>query len=408
MRRILPHLLLACSLAAGLARAEVTVVEYRHAGFDHYFVTPVPAEIVALDARVPPFELWSRTGRTFRAYDASAAPAGAVPICRFFNDSFAPKSSHFYAARGLGCEQTLAQYPDWRLEDDRLFAVLLPDAAGACPAGTQAVYRLYNDGRTGAPNHRFVTGLADRQAMIDQGYVPEGAGIGVGMCVPAQSAGPATAVGLWRGVTASGRPAWVVVHTDAGYYLVHGDLDPKVGIGVVTGTLAYTGTAFASTEPFYADLSSVLAGSGAPVQGTFSAGSLRINVGTDELTATYDPAYDEPADVASLAGTYTGASGHQANRLGPPGTTKTSIDAQGNIVVNGANCTTTGQLVRSTTAGGFEVALTGAGSCVFLTSLRAFVVYDAATRRIAVLSTVFRNFLYGGADDVYVMFGTRD
>jgi hypothetical protein len=64
--------------------------------------------------------------------------------------------------------------------------------------------------------------------------------------------------------------------------------------------------------------------------------------------------------------------------------------------------------VRSKTAGGFEVALTGAGSCVFLTSLRTFVVYDAATRRIAVLSTVFRNFLYGGADDVYVMFGTRD
>jgi hypothetical protein len=36
----------------------------------------------------------------------------------------------------------------------------------------------------GAPNHRFVTSLAERQAMIDKHYVPEGNGIGVGMCAP--------------------------------------------------------------------------------------------------------------------------------------------------------------------------------------------------------------------------------
>jgi hypothetical protein len=118
-------------------------------------------------------------------YDVNAtAPAGSVAICRFFNSTFAPKSSHIYAPHGLGCEATLSTFPDWQLEDDKLFNAMLPDASGAYSAGTIPVYRLYNGGMGGAPNHRFVTSLAERQAMIDKHYVPEGNGIGVGMCAP--------------------------------------------------------------------------------------------------------------------------------------------------------------------------------------------------------------------------------
>jgi len=164
----------------------VTVVEYHHAAFDHYFITPVPGEIALLDAHAPPFEQWSRTGFSFNVYPNAGAPAGSVAICRFFNDHFFPKSSHFYAAHGFGCEATIALFPDWGLEDDKLFNTMLPDAVtGACPAGTIPVYRLYNQGMGGAPNHRFVTSLAERQKMLNQGFVAEGAGIGVGMCVPA-------------------------------------------------------------------------------------------------------------------------------------------------------------------------------------------------------------------------------
>jgi len=163
----------------------VNVVEYHHAAFDHYFITPVAAEIALLDAHAPPFQDWSRTGFSFNAYVNAGAPVGSVAICRFFNDHFAPKSSHFYAAHGFGCEATIAQFPDWGLEDDKLFNTMLPDATtGACPAGTIPVYRMYNNGMGNAPNHRFVTSLAERQKMLDQGFVAEGAGIGVGMCVP--------------------------------------------------------------------------------------------------------------------------------------------------------------------------------------------------------------------------------
>jgi hypothetical protein len=161
----------------------VTVVEYRHSGFDHYFITPVAAEIALLDAHAPPFQDWARTGFTFKGFVNALAPAGSVNICRFFNDHFAPKSSHFYAAHGFGCEATISLFPDWALEDDKLFNTMLPDATGACPAGTTPVYRLYNDGKGSAPNHRFITSLAERQSMISQNWTPEGNGIGVGMCV---------------------------------------------------------------------------------------------------------------------------------------------------------------------------------------------------------------------------------
>ncbi len=162
----------------------VTVVEYYNAALDHFFITTVVGEVSLLDTKSAPFQDWARTGFSFNSYANATAPASSVAICRFFNDSFAPKSSHFYAPHGLGCEATIASFPDWGLEDDKLFNEMLPDGSGNCPAGTIPVYRLYNQGMGGAPNHRFVTSLAERQKMINKGYVAEGAGIGVGMCAP--------------------------------------------------------------------------------------------------------------------------------------------------------------------------------------------------------------------------------
>jgi len=171
-------------IVAAPVTTTTTLVEYHHASFDHYFITSVAAEIALLDAKAPPFQDWSRTGFSFKAYVNLGAPASSVAICRFFNDHFAPKSSHFYAPHGFGCEATISTFPDWKLEDDKLFNAMLPDAGGVCPSGTIPVYRLYNNGMGSAPNHRFVTSLTERQNMVDKGYVPEGIGIGVGMCVP--------------------------------------------------------------------------------------------------------------------------------------------------------------------------------------------------------------------------------
>ena len=43
--------------------------------------------------------------------------------------------------------------PNWQFEGE-VFSIPRPDIAGNCAAGPTPVYRLYNDGQGGAPNHR--------------------------------------------------------------------------------------------------------------------------------------------------------------------------------------------------------------------------------------------------------------
>ena len=160
------------------AKPIVTALEYFHAGFAHHFVTANQEEINNLDTGV--FSGWARTGQGFNV-DTSAAN-GLVPVCRFFTTAFPPSSSHFYAPRGLGCEGTL-QDPHWQFEGD-VFHMRIPDANGNCQSGTIPVYRLNNNGQGGAPNHRFTTSDETRVEMLANGYIAEGAGIGVGMCAP--------------------------------------------------------------------------------------------------------------------------------------------------------------------------------------------------------------------------------
>ena len=154
-------------------------VEYRHAGFGHYFVTSLDDEIAQLDAGV--FDGWSRTGETFRVHQAGVA--GQLRVCRFFSLGYAPRSSHFYTAIPRECD-VVSQDPDWQLEGE-VFAMQLPDFVGNCPAATVALYRVYNSGRNGAPNHRYTTSLGTRGAMLAQGWIAEGYGLGgVIGCVP--------------------------------------------------------------------------------------------------------------------------------------------------------------------------------------------------------------------------------
>ncbi len=155
-------------------------VEFYNDQFKHYFISSNSVEIANLDAGSPPG--WARTGESFNVF---AKPgADLVAVCRFFSgQTFAPKSSHFYAPRGLGCEALLPTNTAWTYEDD-VFYTFLPDNDGLCPAGNLPVYRLYNNGMGGAPNHRFTTSVDIQLQMQAAGYVPEGRGPGVGMCSP--------------------------------------------------------------------------------------------------------------------------------------------------------------------------------------------------------------------------------
>jgi hypothetical protein len=164
--------------------ARGTAVEYFNAGLGHYFVTAFPEEAAALDAGTIPG--WTRTGYAFSV--ATDAAAGDLPVCRFFSAAFAPKSSHFYTPYAGECA-SLQAGTTWTFESIA-FHLRLPDDAGGCPAGATSIYRLYNNGVTGAPNHRYTSSPAVFAGMQAQGWTVEGHGAtGIFACGPPAPAG---------------------------------------------------------------------------------------------------------------------------------------------------------------------------------------------------------------------------
>jgi len=170
--------LVATLRACKSAPATQTAIEYHHAAFDHYFATSIADEIAKLDNGT--FAGWARTGKQFNVY-ANGSP-GTVPTCRFFSTSFGLKSSHFYATSASECA-TVKANPNWQFEGE-VFATHPPAADGSCAPPLVPLYRLYNNGNGGAPNHRYTTQTDVRTQMIGQGWIPEGLGIGVVACVP--------------------------------------------------------------------------------------------------------------------------------------------------------------------------------------------------------------------------------
>ena len=64
-----------------------------------------------------------------------------------------------------------------------VFSLPTPDPDGTCRPGTRPVYRLYNNGLGGTPNHRYTIDPAVRLQMIERGWTPEEPAPAVpGMC----------------------------------------------------------------------------------------------------------------------------------------------------------------------------------------------------------------------------------
>ena len=153
----------------------VPVIEYFNAGFGHYFMSADADEIAGLDAGA--FGgAFARTGRQFNGWNLPTT--ATLPVCRFFTVTFAPKSSHFYTADPVECEGVKLNV-DWQYEKIA-FHVAVPEG-GVCAPGTVPIYRMFNNGQTGAPNHRFTTDLALYQAFTTtQNWSAEG----IAFCAP--------------------------------------------------------------------------------------------------------------------------------------------------------------------------------------------------------------------------------
>ncbi len=134
------------------------------------------------DAQIEPWEPPDVSGT-----GAAACAPATNPVCRFY---IPPEhgDSHFFSADPNECASVLQKvatdpnYSNYTYETPSAFYIGLPDTgSGACPAGTNPVYRLWN-GRADS-NHRYTTDVNVRAAMIARGYVPEGYGaLGVAMC----------------------------------------------------------------------------------------------------------------------------------------------------------------------------------------------------------------------------------
>jgi len=172
----------AVALSSIPASGLVVAVEYRHAALDRYVLVVNDDEVAALDRGA--FLGWERSIGAVAVWPTRAsAPAGAVPVCRFFSPVH---TSHFYTVDRVECDALEARWPGvWILESREAFFVLPPPDARApsCPSGTQPLYRMYR--ASPGPSHRYVTGTSLRDTMVAAGWLVEGLdGERSAMCVP--------------------------------------------------------------------------------------------------------------------------------------------------------------------------------------------------------------------------------
>ena len=158
---------------------QVNVIEFYHAGMDHFFISSLAAEIDALDSGRYPG--WERTGEYFHAFPQQV-PLGTSPVCRFYIPP-AYGDSHFFSASPAECAATRAKFPQLAYETDAAFFIYSPDAQGNCPSTTVPVYRLWS--HRADSNHRYTTDRGVRDTMVKAGWAAEGNGPDITiMCAP--------------------------------------------------------------------------------------------------------------------------------------------------------------------------------------------------------------------------------
>jgi len=153
----------------------IEAVEFYHAGFDHYFLSANPDEILLLDTGY--FKGWARTGEKLHVFATGSYNNAPVrPVCRYYGLPSAGLDSHFYSADPAECFRVNRDFGTaWQVESGNVFQVALPDkTTGACPPGMQRVFRVFNN-RTDA-NHRYTVSLAIRAQMEAAGWIREGYG----------------------------------------------------------------------------------------------------------------------------------------------------------------------------------------------------------------------------------------
>jgi hypothetical protein len=319
------------------------------------------------------------------------------------------KSSHFYTPNPVECDGVKLN-PDWQYEGLKLYAPV-PASDGTCPAGTRGVYRMYNQGQGGAPNHRFTTELAVRATMLAAGWVKEGDGpVGVSFCSPQPAIVLSSAAGIYTGTTSLNEIVRAIVVDDGRYFILYSSPGDTNDSGVWQGTAATTGGAFTTSDGHRYPIAQANETndifSSITLSGTFVAhATLDLTItdsrGTRTLSAAYLAGSDQPLSLAGAAGAFAGYAGHVNGRRA----TTFTLSANGALVGSNPLCGFAGTATPRALTAVADVTLiaTSFGGCIFGEGpITGILDYDSANNRL-------RAFLpFDSPLDIFYLLGSRN
>ena len=162
------------SLAVVGAPATLPATSLSNRRSGKFFLTASSTEVNSLLALTassdPPLEdggvRWGIAEQTMNVWSATGdAPPAAKPVCRLYHPQAV---THFYSANAADCALVRKTSP-W-IDEGIAFKALTP-SNGACPTGTDAVYRLFS---AALGNHVYTRSTATVSAFGQTGWANEG------------------------------------------------------------------------------------------------------------------------------------------------------------------------------------------------------------------------------------------
>ncbi len=197
-----------------------------------------------------------------------------------------------------------------------------------------------------------------------------------------------TAEGFWEGPASTGVSVALAVLETGETWGVYTATSNGSIVGALYGNTTSSGTTLSGSGKDF-NIPSRTVGSGT-YSGTFVAKS-SINVATstgNTFSGTYKTAYDQPASLAAVAGTFSGVG---VSGTSPVQTVSVTISPSGSITVPGTlGCSAAGTgAPRPSGKNIFDVTVTFTGSTCALgngASTTGIAYYDATTRRVVVMA----------------------
>lgn len=199
----------------------------------------------------------------------------------------------------------------------------------------------------------------------------------------------ASAEGFWVGTTSKGTAVNLAILENGETWGLYGS---STGVtGAVYGTTSTSGTSLSGSGSGF-NFVTRTSGNGTFTGTVTTKGSISFNVSDGTaLTGTYDASYEQPASLASLAGTYTGQA---VTATIFPQSTTVVVDVNGNIsssVISGnLSCTTTGKATpRASGKNVFNVQMTFAGNFCALgngTVVNGVATYNTVNRQLIAIA----------------------